>query len=131
MADALRANGVDEVSVARKLKDLLEDEDPKIRLDASRECLKLLEAYPVPTPANGPNVQLIIYTPQQKSLSDYSSVEVRRLGVLALDNQTLCRCIPKAECPARCVDDKSDYSFLHNDESSPFANKDIINILGL
>ena len=76
IGDALRANGVDEVSVARKLKDLLEDEDPKIRLDASRECLKLLEAYPAPTPANGPSAQLIIYSPQQNSIRDYRVVEV-------------------------------------------------------
>jgi phage terminase small subunit len=79
MAEALRTIGVDEISVARKLKDLLEDEDPKIRLDASRECLKLLEAYPDPTLANAPKVQLVIYAPQQNSLSDYPVVEVQEL----------------------------------------------------
>ena len=46
------------------------------RLDASRECLKLLEAYPDPTLANEPKVQLVVYSPQLNSISDYPEVVV-------------------------------------------------------
>jgi len=79
IGDALRANGVDEVWMARKLKELFEDKDPKIRLEALRECLKLQGAYHAPTLANEPKVQLVVYCPQQNSISDYPEVVVEDL----------------------------------------------------